>query len=183
MANIILVTRKNSSEQIKHSAKSLAAQYEDCGHSVTVLSDAPIFLFVRLLFSNANIIDFHDSLSSLVIPLIKLLKRKTTIIFSLHERAEFNPKNNFLRRAFIRLGTYLGILYAHQIVTSQKNIQYFIYRRFSLLPNYIPQGVDAVIPFQKRKYASHFLTISEQKDCSRILRTLTLSPIWSRMFC
>lgn len=170
MANIILVAGKNSSEQEKHTANKLSAQFSEHGHSVTVLNSALITLFVKLAFSDADVIDFHDSRSSLLIPLLKFLKRKTTIVFSLHERAEFNPKNNFIKRVKIRLGAYLGILYARQIVASQKNLQYFIYRRFSILPSYIPQGVDIAKLAHKRKYASRFLLIGEQKDCSKILR-------------
>lgn len=171
MANIILVAGKHSSEQEKYAATNLSAQYTTQGHEAIVLNGASIFLLIKLIFSDVDVIDFHDSRSSLLIPLVKFLKRKTTIVFSLHERAEFNPKNNFVKRSLIRVGTYIGVLHSHQTVTSQKNVQYFIYRRFSLLPNYIPQGVDIVPPSPKRNYASRFLLIGEQNDCSKILRT------------
>jgi len=171
MANILLVVGRDPSEQEKYAVKNLAAQYTEYGHKAIVLNSALIFLFVRLAFSNADVIDFHNSHSSLLIPLIKFLKRKTTIIFSLHERAEFDPKKNFIKRSLIRIGTYLGVLFAHQVSTSQKNLQYFIYRRFSLLPKYIPQGVDIALPMRKRKYANRFLLIGEQNVFSKVLRT------------
>jgi len=167
MLNILLAVGKNSSEQEKSAVKELSTQYVEYGHNATILDSTLIFLLARLIFSNVDIIDFHNSRSSLLIPLVKLLKRKTTIVFSLHERAEFNPKNNFIKRALIRFGTYIGILYAHQTVTSQKNLQYFIYRRFSLLPQYIPQGVSITSPLCKRKYANRFLLIGEQNDFQR----------------
>jgi len=170
MTNIILITGKNPSEQEKYAAKNLAAQYIEQGYNATILTNTSIFLLIKLVFSNADVIDFHDSRSALLIPFVKFLKRKTTIVFSLHERAEFNPKNNFIKRSKIRFGTYIGVLHAHQIVASQKNLQYFIYRRFSTLPNYIPQGVDIVPTLHKRKHASRFLLIGEQNDCSKILR-------------
>ncbi|MDO8512827.1 MAG: hypothetical protein Q7S57_06160 [bacterium] len=161
MAKILLITNPRPTAQEQEVALQLLWQYRKRENDASLQPGGFFSTLVSLFTTNADVYDFHDLHSALLIPLFQILRRNSSIVFSLYgsERTK-------------GLGYYIGIKFADQIVTSEKTLQYEIYRKYGRLPTYVPLGATLSKKFlrQGKKNFTRLGLIADQKRTNNITR-------------
>jgi len=145
MTKIILSVSPFLSKEGLISVRELSKIYESQGFETRIIEES-LFGLIRIFFSRVAVIDFHGAPRISTLAFAKIIKRSSTKVFTIHERAEFLPGNNFWKRMMIRLGTYFAIKTVDDVIVTQRSLQVFFRHQFKFLPAYIPEGVSTFYP-------------------------------------
>jgi hypothetical protein len=160
MAKIILITETKATARQNEAVLQLLWQYFKRGNNAFHQTGGLFATLFCLFTTNADVYDFHDPRSALLIPLFQILHQGSMIIFSLYEKTSTG------------LGYYFGVRFADQIVTSQKTLQYEVYQKYHRLPSYIPLGaaLSGKTVKQGKKNFTRFALIADEKRTKNIIR-------------
>lgn len=88
-----------------------------------------------------DIIHFQSIGPASLLPLVKILKRKTPIVFTFHCQDYHHQKWGFFARLYLKLGEWLGNRFADRVICISKELTTYTDNRYHNAPNYIPNGV------------------------------------------
>lgn len=94
-----------------------------------------------LMRHRVDIIHFQSIGPGSLIPLLKLLKPRTPIVFTFHCQDYHHQKWGRLARWYLKLGERLGNRYADQVITISHELTEYTSNIYHNNPSYIPNGV------------------------------------------
>lgn len=97
-----------------------------------------------VLFRKVDIIHFQSIGPASLMWLVKLLKPRTTIVFTFHCQDYYHQKWGFFARRYLRFGERIGCLFADKIITVSKELTEYAAREYKKDPIYIPNGANPV---------------------------------------
>lgn len=147
MEKIVLLVSKTLSKEGINSVQKISEAYRSQGLETRVVKET-FFGLLRIIFLKAAVIDFHNAPKMRTLFLFRLFKKSCPKIFTIHERAEFFPGNNLIKRMQIRFRTFYAVKNCDEIIVTQKTLQVFFRNQFNFLPTYIPEGVST-LPSEK----------------------------------
>ena len=186
MSAITLVLAPTPTSQERDATTALARCYRASGHHVTILDGSLLGSALRLLVllstssgQGSDVCDFHGARAGALSWITRVLKPGTLTVCTLHEREEFGRDQNFWGRMHVRLGTWIAMRCAQEIIATQKLLQVILFHQYRRLPTYIPQGVS--LPQRKSERGSslrglrrgtYLVVVTEQrpKDLERLRR-------------
>lgn len=182
MQSITCIVSGTCAEQERDAVRHLADAYQTRGYEVALVAGLTPWALLRLLFmTDTDVVDFHGARVSVMCWATRLLKRRCVTVSTLHEREEFREGQSFFTRMLIRFGTWVAVRTAHEVIVTQKVLQYVLFRQFGRLPMYIPHGVVAParprtsrLPhrLERRRFVIVFSRVLRPAQVASLQRTL-----------
>lgn len=161
MAKIILITNPRPTAQEQEADLQLLWQFRKRGNDASLQASGFFTALVTLFATSADVYDFHDLRTAILIPLFQVVHRNASIILSLYDLEKTKG-----------FGFRLGRKFADQVITSEKTLQYKIYRKYGRLPSYVPLGatLSGKSLKQGKKNFTRLGLIADQKRTNNITR-------------
>lgn len=158
MTNLALVLSSRPTNQEHLTVTALAEAYRRRGVDVSVLRGPLALLALRLPWHHATVFDFHGARAAGIAWITRVFHRRATTICTLHERSDLRD-TRFLGRALARIGMRIAARSAHELITTQKTLQYTLLTQHHKLPTYIPQGVSRPFPARPGRAPARTLVV------------------------
>ncbi|MCX6798372.1 MAG: glycosyltransferase family 4 protein [Candidatus Falkowbacteria bacterium] len=94
-----------------------------------------------LLRRRIDIIHFQSIGPASLIPLARILKPKTPLVFTFHCRDYYHQKWGRLAKGYLKFGEKVGNRYADKVITISKELTKYCQENYHNYPHYIPNGV------------------------------------------
>ena len=126
------------------------------------------FSILGLVGKDIDVIYLHSIGPALLVPLARILKPKTKIIFVFQCKDWFHQKWGLVARVSLKLGAWTGAKFSHQIITVSKLLQTEIWEKYGkkaiLIPNGVPQAESYEMKEATEKFGlesnDYFLAVS-----------------------
>lgn len=97
-----------------------------------------------VLKRDADIIHYHGIGPASLLWIPRLLKRKSRVIFTYHCQDYFHQKWGPAARIYLRLGEFVGTMFAHQVVAVSRTLKKYLKSKYHRLVIYLPNGAPTV---------------------------------------
>lgn len=97
---------------------------------------------IHVLFQDTDIIHFHGVGPSTLAFIPRLLKWKTKVVCTFHNRDWFDSKWSWPGKLYLRFGEWCAVRFPHATIAVSHTIQIFCRNRFRKEVRYIPNGAE-----------------------------------------
>ncbi len=129
-----------------------------------------------------EIIHYHGVGPALISWLPRLFSPRTKIITTFHCIDRAHEKWGVLARAFLMLGEWMAVIFAHETIVVSKTLETYVHTRYRQTPTYIPNG--ATLLTHTSTNALHHIGLESQSYILSVTRliphkgTLELISAW-----
>jgi len=96
---------------------------------------------IDLCFRKIDIIHFQSIGPASLLPLVKILKPRTPVVFTFHCQDYHHQKWGVFARFYLKLGEKIGNRFADQVITISQELTEYTRNNYHNDPAYIPNGV------------------------------------------
>ncbi len=101
---------------------------------------------IHALFQKADVIHYHGVGPALLSWIPRIFSPKTKVVVTMHCLDRYHQKWGFLARFMLRMGEWMGCVFAHQAISVSKTIQNYCLNEYQKSTAYIPNGVVPAEP-------------------------------------
>ena len=115
-----------------------------------------------------DVIHFHSIGPAVLIPLIKIFKPRTPVIFTFHCQDYYHQKWGSFARACLRLGEFIACHFSDQVIAVSQDLKKYLDTKYKINSLYIPNAAapltkvpaKAIVTKFNLQENSYFLTVS-----------------------
>ncbi len=111
---------------------------------------------LHVLLTRPDVVHYHGIGPAALLWIPRLFLRRTTIVFTFHCQDYHHQKWNVLARLFLRVGEYIGVRFADEVITVSKTLTRYVQTAYLKDATYIPNGVSSMRPRGARSVLRSF---------------------------